>query len=159
MFSFNHNTTFSTCHSRNRWGMICDSWHRKRCWKPGITLKMDEQVENVLTTVSVLALGYLKTAVSIPLCCIRACMRNKLSAISMWPKVVFWQDLFLFRNAALPINEHCCSSLAKFLSFVSWKAWTVPYCWQREEKKDLRLKACTFIEKQDALGRELVQVQ
>lgn len=56
-------------------------------------------------------------------------------------------------------NEHCFSSLVKFLSFVSWKAWTVPYCWQREEKKDLRLKACTFIEKQDALGRELVQVQ
>ena len=56
-------------------------------------------------------------------------------------------------------NEHCCSSLAKFLSFVSWKAWTAPYCWQWEEKKDLRLKACAFVGKQDALGRELVQVQ
>lgn len=56
-------------------------------------------------------------------------------------------------------NEHCCSSLAKFLPFVSWKAWTAPCCWQWEEKKDPRLKACTFVEKQDALGRERVQVQ
>lgn len=70
VFSFDHNTTFSTCCNRIRWEMICDSRHHKICQKPGITPKTDEETENVLTTASSLpALSYLKVAVSVLLLC------------------------------------------------------------------------------------------
>lgn len=45
VFSFDHNTTFSTCCNRIRWEMICDSRHHKICQEPGITPKTDEETE------------------------------------------------------------------------------------------------------------------
>lgn len=67
--------------------MMCDSRRCELCQKPGITLKMDEQMENVLTTVSVLALSYLKAGglddPAMPYENVCACMKNGLSSTSM----------------------------------------------------------------------------
>lgn len=83
---------------------------------------MDEQTESVLTTVSVFALSYLKTAVSmIPLCCIAPYEKQAERYLHVTKSGVL-TGFSSLEKRCITKNEHCCSSLAKFLPFVSWKA-------------------------------------
>lgn len=134
--------------------MICESRHCKIPLKPGITPKMDEWTENALTTVSLLALSYLKVHVSMILSCCTA-----------WTWAVGW--------AVSPYNQKWHSDRIQFSKALRYQKWTFAALpWQNsfllflekleqpftvgngKKKKELRLKACPFLEKQDALGRE-----
>lgn len=116
---------------------------------------MDEQRENVLTPVSVLALRVVHTD---PRVLDSLCKKQSVSYLPVTKSGVL-TGFGSPQNHCTTKNEHCCSSLAKFLSFVSWKAGTASYCWQQEGEKHLRLEARICIEKQGALGRELFQGQ
>lgn len=138
------------------WGMVSDSRHRQQlCSKPGNPLKMDEQMEDVLTAVSVLALRDVHTDPRV----LDSLWEKQ--AVSYFPvtKGGVLTGFGSLQNHCITKIKHCHSSVVKFLSFVSWKAGAVSYCWQGEEEERLRLKACICIEKQGALGRELFQGQ
>lgn len=94
----------------------------------------------------------------IPGCCIGLCEKQAVSYLPVTKSSVL-AGFDSLQNHCITKNEHCHSSLGKFLSFVSWKAGTVSYFGQQEEEKHLRLEACICIEKQGALGRELLQEQ
>lgn len=79
VFGFDLNAAPSTCCSRMRWEMICESRHRRIPQKPGITPKMNERTRNALTTVSLLALSCPKVAVWMVLLCCTA-----------WTRAVGW---------------------------------------------------------------------
>lgn len=137
-----------------RWGMICDSRHCQLCWKPGIPLKMDEQMENVLTTVSVLALRDVHTD---PRVLDSLCEKQAVSYLPVTKSGVL-TGLVIFKTSALPkINTvilHRWNSVLLFPGKLGQ-----PLAVGNRKKKHLRLEACICIEKQGVLGRELFQVQ
>lgn len=109
------------------WGMISDSRHRQLCWKPGKPLKMDEQMEDVLTAVSVSALREVHTD---PRVLDSLCEKRAVSYLPVTKGGVL-TGFGSLQNHCITKNKYCHSSVVKFLSFVSWKAGAVSYCWQR----------------------------
>lgn len=112
-------------------------------------------MENVLAAVSVLALRDVHTD---PRVLDSLCEKEAVSYLPVTKSSVL-TGFGSLQNHCVTKNEHCRSSLVKFLSFVSWKAGTLSCFWKQEEEKRLRLEACICIEKQGALGRELFQGQ
>lgn len=97
--------------------MIWDSRHRKLCRKPGITLKMDEQMENVLTTVSVLALSYLKPALSSDPAVLYSLYEKQAERYLRVTKSGVLTGFSSLQKRCITKNEHCCSYTGEIPSF------------------------------------------